>query len=156
MNEYANFISGEISAGQPCKDDGSAEFKNKVLDDLPFDPSGSVQALNITLGYRTVSLDALHYSKDDAKFIASKEPLLEYDFHNLNGFLEGVATHSALTKLSPLVFSLSRSTFPGAGRYMAHWTGDNYASWDDLKFSISEIFNFQMFGIPFVRDESLI
>ena len=47
-------------------------------------------------------------------------------------------------------FILSRSTFPGSGRYGSHWTGDNYARPEFLKYSIIGIFNSQMFGIPLV------
>ena len=33
-------------------------------------------------------------------------------------------------------FTVSRSTFPGTGRYAGHWLGDNFSGWDDFKFSI--------------------
>lgn len=34
-------------------------------------------------------------------------------------------------------FVLSRSSFAGSGQFTAHWTGDNYASFDELHASIS-------------------
>lgn len=40
-----------------------------------------------------------------------------------------------------------RSTFPGAGRYAAHWTGDNAATWSSLHFSIAGIINTNFWGI---------
>lgn len=41
----------------------------------------------------------------------------------------------------------------GAGRYVAHWTGDNYASWDFLKLAVAELLPFQLFGVPTVGQD---
>jgi alpha-glucosidase (family GH31 glycosyl hydrolase) len=51
---------------------------------------------------------------------------------------------------NPLPFIITRSSLFGSGAYVQHWTGDNDATWTDLYLSISEIFNFNMFAIPFV------
>ena len=40
-------------------------------------------------------------------------------------------------------FVLSRSTFAGSGKFTAHWTGDNGASFEDLYSSIPSMFSIQ-------------
>lgn len=43
-----------------------------------------------------------------------------------------------------------RSTFPGAGKWTAHWTGDNGANWENLYWSITGILNTNMWGMAMV------
>jgi alpha-glucosidase (family GH31 glycosyl hydrolase) len=47
-------------------------------------------------------------------------------------------------------FILYRSILPSTGVHSAKWTGDNGASWDDLKASIVGIMDFNIFGVPMV------
>lgn len=47
-------------------------------------------------------------------------------------------------------FIISRSNSVGTGMYAGHWTGDNQASWDFLRLSISGNFLYQIFGIQMV------
>ena len=43
-------------------------------------------------------------------------------------------------------FILARSSFLGLGSFAAHWTGDNAATWRDLGWSVSGIFNSGLFA----------
>ena len=45
---------------------------------------------------------------------------------------------------------ISRSTFPGSGKFVGHWLGDNTANWQHLRDSIIGMLEFNMFGIPYV------
>ena len=47
-------------------------------------------------------------------------------------------------------FVLSRSCFIGSGKHTARWTGDNGATWNDLRYSIATLLNSGLYGAPMV------
>ena len=76
---------------------------------------------------------------------------LHYNIHSMYGWSEAMATRRAVQNtLGNRGFVLSRSTFPGSGRYAAHWLGDNWSLWSNLKYSIIGILEMNQFGVPMV------
>ncbi|XP_031425272.1 lysosomal alpha-glucosidase isoform X2 [Clupea harengus] len=74
-----------------------------------------------------------------------------YNLHNLYGLTEAIATYSALLKVrGSRPFVLSRSSFPGLGRFSGHWTGDVRSDWEQLRFSVPAVLLFGLFGVPLV------
>ncbi|GAQ89474.1 Glycoside hydrolase [Klebsormidium nitens] len=146
MNEASNFCSAVHCALPDRPHPGSitdcfldcSDENATTLDVPPY-------RLNIlgdhhSLGTKTIPMSALHHGGVPA-----------YNVHNLYGFAEGRATHLALRNISgKRPFVLSRSTFSGAGAWAAHWSGDNTATWDDLRYSLVSILNMGLFGVPHV------
>ncbi|XP_049750058.1 maltase-glucoamylase [Elephas maximus indicus] len=125
MNEVSNFVDGSVSG---CS--------TSHLNYPPFTPS----VLDGYLFRKSLCMDAVqHWGK-------------QYDVHNLYGYSMAISTAEAVKTVFPnkRSFILTRSTFAGSGKFAAHWLGDNTATWDDLRWSIPGVLEFNLFGIPMV------
>jgi len=136
MNELSNFCDGECDK-KPVPPSTPDKYK--------FNPNFPPFQINNRAGksplwQATVALDAVHH-----------DGLLEYDVHNLFGYMEMWATTVALRNVrKERALVISRSTYAGAGRHGGHWTGDNASTWPDLYLSIPDVLNFNMFGITLI------
>ncbi|XP_068943501.1 maltase-glucoamylase [Petaurus breviceps papuanus] len=125
MNEPSNF------------DDGSSTgCSNSNLNYPSFTP----RILDYFLPAKTLCMDAVqHWGK-------------HYDVHSLYGYSMAIATEEAVKTVFPnkRSFIVTRSTFAGSGKFAAHWLGDNAATWNDLRWSLPGMLEFNLFGIPMV------
>ncbi|KAH9878027.1 hypothetical protein J1614_003244 [Plenodomus biglobosus] len=76
-----------------------------------------------------------------------------YDTHNFWGAMMSIASQKSMLARRPesRPFIITRSSFPGLGRYVGKWLGDNVSLWEQYRFSIAGILNFNsIFQIPMV------
>lgn len=148
MNEPANFCSGPNCYYDPavpcdvidvcCMTCNNDPDRLTRWDNPPYQING--YGSHKPLYKNTVAMTAQHH--DGSRM---------YDTHNIYGMAEGLATYKALKRMTnKRPFVLARSCFIGSGAHAAHWTGDNGATWNDLKYSIASLLNSGLFGIPMV------
>ena len=125
MNEISTFSNGKIDKNEneiPC---------NEI--DYYYYPGG------YKLEHKTFCPNALHYNN-----------LYHKQIHNVIPLKESEQVKSYLKKKFPneFPFILTRANSPKIGKYSFIWSGDNGSNYTFYKYSLSEIFNFNLFGIP--------
>jgi alpha-glucosidase len=122
-------------------DRGIAGFWNDMNEPSVFEvPSG------------TLPLDVLHRIDEPGQ---PKRTTTHREIHNVFGMENSRATYEGLLRLKPeqRPFVLTRATYVGGQRYAATWTGDNAATWNQLRISTPQLLNLGLSGIPFVGDD---
>ncbi|PSN56866.1 Lysosomal alpha-glucosidase [Blattella germanica] len=123
MNEPSNFWSGSVD-GCP----------NNHLEHPPYFPLGIHGG---KLYFNTVCMSSSQFAGR------------HYDVHNLYGYTEAIVTRFALAVIrEKRPFVISRSTFAGHGQLGGHWSGDIFSTWYDMKKTIPQLLNFNIFGVP--------
>mmetsp|Transcript_2439 Transcript_2439/g.2533 ORF Transcript_2439/g.2533 Transcript_2439/m.2533 type:complete len:936 (+) Transcript_2439:46-2853(+) len=148
MNEISNFCNqdgnGQVCNGwdpNNCDKYGCCLQCSQVDNENSFDyPKYHINNMYGKLSTKTVAMSNQHYGN-----------ISVYNTHNLYGLTEQIASNQAM-KLArnKRPFVLSRSSFLSTGVHSAKWTGDNYASWDDLKSSIVSLLDFSIFNVPMI------
>jgi alpha-glucosidase (family GH31 glycosyl hydrolase) len=134
MNEVATFVDGQINYDQ---------YGNEITYDDPCDDKTNYPYLpgNTHLMRNTICPNAVHYN--NVKHI---------NLHNYLPAQQAMLTNLFLQSINKneYPFILSRANAPGMGKYSIHWTGDNYSTYNFMKYSLQEIMNSNMFGMPMV------
>ncbi|XP_040919429.1 lysosomal alpha-glucosidase isoform X2 [Toxotes jaculatrix] len=121
MNEPASFVQGSVE-GCPDSD----------LENPPYTP----RVVGGQLNSGTLCMSA------------QQRLSTHYNLHNIYGLTEAYATNRALTKIrGKRPFVLSRSSYPGIGRFSGVWTGDVRSDWEQLRYSIPAVLQFSLFGV---------
>jgi alpha-glucosidase len=93
----------------------------------------------------TMPLDVQHRI-DEPGF--AKRTATHAEIHNVFGMENSRATYDGLLKIEPNVrpFVLTRASYAGGQRYAATWTGDNTASWTQLRLTTPMLLNLGLSG----------
>ncbi|HST12280.1 MAG TPA: TIM-barrel domain-containing protein [Terriglobales bacterium] len=96
---------------------------------------------------KTMPLDTVHYVEE--------RKTDHREIHNVFGMQNVRGTYEGLLKLQPDVrpFVLTRAAYAGTERYAATWTGDNTASWNHMRLSLSQLMGLGTSGYAFVGDD---
>ncbi|NXL87160.1 MGAL glucoamylase, partial [Alectura lathami] len=130
MNEPSSFVHGTVWG---CRD--------QALNQPVYMPSLGWRSDG--LAYKTLCMEGQHLLPDGT-------PLRHYDVHNLYGWSQTQPTLDAVRSITgERGMVVTRSTFPGSGRWSGHWLGDNTAAWDQMAKSIIGMMEFSLFGIPY-------
>jgi alpha-glucosidase len=108
-------------------------------------PAFDIHNVQGALNAKTVAMNA-----------TSQNGLQQYHWHNLYGYMMEMVVNNAIQDVYPnkRPFILGRSTFAGAGRFTAHWLGDNTSLWTYLLRSIQGVLQFQFFQLPMVGPDT--
>ena len=141
MNEPAHLVRKGECPGEIFEDENDIEkYEKEIKQNLEFTYlPGYIDNINIlTLG--SISLNAITYNKE---ILYNNKPLISV--------YQTRQTYNFLRKEIPYQrpFILSRANSFGIGKYSFLWLGDNFSKNEYIKYSISGIFNYNIFGVPF-------
>lgn len=127
MNEASNFCNAACMEDQIPKDGG-------IKKNLVYTPGDR------DLEVKSIGLDATHMGD---------ETMTEFNMHSLFGSQEIWSTNGYFKARKERPYVIERSSFAGMGKYASQWLGDNFAQQAYMQASITGIYGYQVYGIPF-------
>ena len=117
--------------------DGVAGFWNDMNEPAVFDVPGKTIPLEAVQRIETPGFEPRRTNQAEA--------------HNLTGMLNSRATVEGLRKLQPdeRPFVMTRATFAGGQKWAVTWTGDNDATWAQLKLGVAQTLNLGLSGFAY-------
>ena len=143
MNEPAMLHLNEKDIGEIVNDEFANNSYFNIFSDIPYIPGYRNEHTSISA--KSVSVNA--YSKKNNK---KNNFYTMYNIKSLIPKIQVELTYNFLKYYHKRPFILSRGNTIGQGKHGFHWLGDNQSNFSHLKNSISGIFNYNIFGIPFV------
>jgi len=142
MNEPAMLYLDDKDIGEIVNDDLINSTYLNAFNDIPYIPG--YRKGHTSLSTKSVSINA--YSKRNQK----NNFYTMYNIKCLIPKIQVELTYNFLKYYHKRPFILSRGNTIGQGKYGFHWLGDNLSNFNHLKSSITGIFNYNIFGIPFI------
>ena len=142
MNEPAMLYKTDEDIGEIVNESLINSSYYNIYFNIPYIPG--YRPGHTSLNSKSISINA--YSKQN------KEDNL-FTMYNVKCLISKIQvelTRNFLRFFKKRPFILSRGNTIGHGQFGFHWLGDNVANFDYLKYSISGIFNYNIFGIPFI------
>ena len=142
MNEPAMLLKNNLDVGEIVNESFVDSSYYNIYLNIPYIPGNRTG--HTSLNSKSISINA--YSRKN-----NKDNL--YTMYNVKCLISKIQvelTGNYLKYLNKRPFILSRGNSIGHGKYGFHWLGDNVADFYFLKHSISGIFNYNIFGIPFI------
>ena len=142
MNEPAMIGGHRGDFSEIIYDYSKVTNEKNIYLDIPYLPGEG--PLHTSLSHNSISVNAYSQKNDPKNNF--------YTMYNVKALISKIQTkitNEYLQNANKRPFIVSRANTIGHGKYGFHWLGDNISTFDFLKWSISGIFNYNIFGVPF-------
>ena len=142
MNEPAQIGGHRGDLAEIIHDSSKISRDKNLYLDIPYLPGEG--KLHTSLSHNTISVNAFSQKNDPKNNFYTM-----YNVKSLISKIQVKITNEYLRSVNKRPFIVSRANTIGHGKYGFHWLGDNISTFEMLLWSISGIFNYNIFGVPF-------